>query len=279
MSGSCAPEGMGNKSFSECRLKRATVGLLGLGTIGLSVVQLLHGCSGLRIVGALVRCAGVRGDIHDFPIFHSLNDFLELRPDVVSEVAGQSALKAYGPTILRSQSDLVITSVSALADQEFFIELNAAASDSGRTVEIVAGAIGALDAIAAAAIGRLDRVTYLNRRPPDQLLPHLISYDFPAETEIFSGSAREAALRFPGNFNVAAALGLAGLGLDRTEVRVVVDPTVDTIHHEIVATGHFGQLSMSIANNVEGPESPSRLVAMSVVRALQSRSWAPIRIV
>ncbi len=102
-----------------------------------------------------------------------------------------------------------------------------------------------------------------------------MSYDAAAETEIFSGSAREAALRFPETLNAAAALGFAGLGLDRTEVRVVVDPTIDEINHEIVATGRFGRLSMSVAN----PESPSRLVAMSVVRALQSRSGAPIRIV
>ena len=266
---------MGDESSSECRSKRVTVGLLGLGSIGSSVVQLLHGGSGPRVVGALVRCPCVRGDIPDVPIVRSLNDLLELRPDVIVEVAGHSALKTYGPTILRSQSDLLIVSVGALADQDFFIELQAAASASGRTVEIVAGSIGALDAIAAAAVGGLDRVTYLVRRPPDELMPPVVSYNPSAETEIFSGSARDAALRFPENLNAAAALGFAGLGLDRTEVRVVVDPTVDGIHHEIVATGHFGQLNMSIAN----PESPSRLVAMSVVRALQSRSWAPKRIV
>ena len=96
-----------------------------------------------------------------------------------------------------------------------------------------------------------------------------------AETEVFSGSAREAALRFPENLNAAAALGFAGLGLDRTEVRIVVDPAVDRIHHEIAATGRFGRLGVNVAN----PESPSRLVAMSVARALESRWWAPLRVV
>ena len=243
---------MGDESYSECRSERVAVGLLGLGSIGLSVVQLLHGESGLRIVGALVRRPGVRGGIHEVPIVHSLNDLLDLRPDVIAEVAGQSALKTYGPTILRSRSDLVISSVGALADRDFLIELQAAAAATGRTLEIAAGAIGALDAIAAAALGGLDRVTYLVRRSADRPLPHVMSHDPPTEREIFSGSAREAALRFPENLNAAAALGFAGLGLDRTEVRVVVDPTVDGIHHEIVATGHFGQLNMSIAT----PESP-----------------------
>ena len=140
---------------------------------------------------------------------------------------------------------------------------------------IVAGAIGGLDAIAAASVDGLDKVAYLVRRPPDQPLPHLGSDNPKAETEVFSGFAREAALRFPENLNAAAALGFAGLGLDQTEVRVVVDPSVDRLHHEITATGRFGQLSVSVAN----PESPSRLVAMSVVRALESRAWAPLRVV
>ena len=259
--------------------KRATVGLLGLGAIGLSVVQLLSETSGPKVVGSLVRCPGVRANVHDIPIVYSLNELLDLRPDVVAEVAGHTALKTYGPAILRSHCDLVITSIGALADRAFFAELEEAAATTGRSVEIVAGAIGALDAIATAAVGRLDSVTYLARRPPDQSVLNVESVDPNAEMEIFSGSAREAALRYPDELNVAATLGLAGLGLDRTEVRVVVDPKVEVIHHEIGARGQFGELKLSIVNSGAGSGRPSRLVAMSVVRALQFRSGAPIRIV
>ena len=259
--------------------KRVAVGLLGLGAIGLSVVQLLSEKSGPRVVGSLVRRPGVRVNVPDVPIVYSLDELLDLRPEVVAEVAGHSALKTYGPAILRSQCDLVATSIGALADRAFFAELKEAAAATGRSVEIVAGAIGALDAIAAAAVGRLDGVTYLVRRPPDQSLLHVKSVDPNAETEIFSGSAREAALKYPDKLNVAATLGLAGLGLDRTEVRVLVDPNVEVIHHEIVAWGQFGELKLKIMNSDFGTGSPSRLVAMSVVRALQSRSGALIRIV
>ena len=274
-----AQQWVGNELNSESCSKRETVGLLGLGAIGLSVVQLLSETTGPRVVGGLVRRSGVRANVHDIPIVHSLSELLELRPDVVAEVAGHTALKTCGPAILRSHCDLVITSIGALADRAFFAELKEAAGATGRSVEIVAGAIGALDAIAAAAIGRLDSVAYLARRPPDQSLLHVESVDPDAETEVFSGSAREAALKYPDKLNVAAALGLAGLGLDRTEVRVVVDPRVEVNHHEIVARGQFGELKLNIANSDAGTGSPSRLVAMSVVRALQSRSRAPIRIV
>ena len=270
---------MDEGSFSECNSKHVTVGLLGLGSIGLSVVELLHGGSGVQIIGGLVRRHGKKKNQHNFPIVHSLNDLLELRPQVIAEVAGHSALKSYGPIILRSQIDLVITSVSALAEQNFFIKLQAAATATGRIVGIVAGAIGALDLISAAALGGLDKVTYLVRRPLEKKLLDLMSCNPPEETEIFYGSAREAALRFPEKLNVAAALGFAGLGLDKTKVRIIVDPKVDQIQHEIGAIGNFGKLNMSIMNNTVGPISPSRLVAMSVVRALKYRSWIPIRIV
>ena len=259
--------------------KCVTVGLVGLGAIGQSVVQFLREESGIRIAGVLVRRPGARDNPHGIRIVHSLDELLELRPDVIAELAGHSALKAYGPTILRSEIDLVITSVGALGDRDFFAALRAAATATGRSVAIVSGAIGALDAIDAASTGRLDRVTYLVRRPPDQYFPPIKSHDVQGGTEVFSGSAREAALRYPKILNVAAALGLAGIGLDRTQVSVIVDPDVETIQHEIAASGDFGELKVRIVKNKEELDSPSRLVAMSVVRALKSRSWAPLRIV
>ncbi len=85
-------------------------------------------------------------------------------------------------------------------------------------------------------------------------------------------------MRFPESVNVAAAVSLAGIGLDRTEVRVVADPTIDRNWHTVEVEGEFGWLRFEIAN-VPSDENPrtGRIVAMSVVPALRARS-APFRV-
>ena len=174
-------------------------------------------------------------------------DFLATRLDLVIEVAGHDALKAYAEDILRQGKDLLLISVGALADPHFEKRLYRAAHDYGRRVYLATGAIAGLDAISAAAVGGLESVTHSVRKPPAGLLP-------PEEVEaakasgvprvLYEGPAREAALRFPENVNVAAAVSLAGLGLDRTTVRVVADPTVIRNTHEIDVKGEFGELKM-----------------------------------
>src|SRR5215471_11382029 len=52
--------------------------------------------------------------------------------------------------------------------------------------------------------------------------------------ELFRGCAREGVLKFPENINVAAAVSLAGIGLDRTEVCVIADPALERNMHEVV---------------------------------------------
>src|SRR5207302_4936814 len=124
----------------------------------------------------------------------------------------------------------------------------AAASAGGAQVRIASGAIGGLDAIAAAAVGGLDRVTHVTRKPARTLLDPAEAARLEAGREIFRGTAREGALLFPESINVAAAISLAGIGLDRTEVCVIADPSVIRNQHEVTAEGAFGRLRFEIQN-------------------------------
>jgi aspartate dehydrogenase len=249
------------------------VGLIGLGAIGGRVVRTVRQdhSDGLDIVGALVRDVTPRSD--GVRLVGSIAELIALRPDVVVEAAGHEALRAHGPAILRAGIDLLAVSVGALADETLARELVAAAVAGGSRLRIVSGAIGGLDAIRAAAMGGLDRVTHTTRKPARALLPPDEAAALREPRELYRGPARDGVVRFPESVNVAAAVSLAGIGFDRTELVVIADPAIDRNRHEIVAEGAFGSLRFEVAN-VPTDENPrtGRLVAMSVVRALLDRT-------
>jgi aspartate dehydrogenase len=262
---------VGDRVSSLCMALR--VGLIGLGTIGSGVMRLLRADDDITIVGALVRRARVDSAV---PTVTRVDDLLALEPDVVVEVAGHEALRGHGPRVLRAGCDLIVLSVGALADPTLEADIMAAARIGRSRAMVAAGAIGGLDALGAAAVGGLERVTHTTRKPARALLPADEAASLREPRELFRGSAREGALRFPENINVAAAVSLAGIGLDRTEVCVVADPTLERNTHQVVAQGTFGELRFEI-RGIPSDENPrtGRIVAMSVVNALR-RLRAPL---
>jgi aspartate dehydrogenase len=77
---------------------------------------------------------------------------------------------------------------------------------------------------------------------------------------------------YPQNANVAAAVALAGLGFDATEVELVADPDAPGNIHEIVAEGVAGRLAIQLQGKASrtNPKT-SALAALSVARALLNR--------
>jgi aspartate dehydrogenase len=196
--------------------------------------------------------------------------------DLVVDCAGHSALQQYGADILGSGTSLLTVSLGALADAELFERLQAAAAASGARLHLASGAIGALDCLRAARVGKLDAVTYTGRKPPLawQGSPAAAKLDLGSMTGDaqvhFSGSARTAALEYPKNANVAAAVALAGIGFDATQVQLIADPGVSENIHELQASGEFGSFSFEIRGHAL-PDNPrsSALAAMSVISALE----------
>ena len=260
------------------------VGLIGFGAVGRRLAEAITAGEAGRceLVAVLVRTpekipADVRSGVGCL-VTNDAADFLATRMDLVVEVAGHDALKAYAEDVLRQGKDLLLISVGALADAAFQERVWRAAHDRGRRVYLATGAIAGLDAIASAAVGGLESVTHFVRKPPRGLLPPDEAADVERSgrpRELYAGPAREAALRFPENVNVAAAISLAGLGLDRTTVRVVADPTVERNTHEIEARGEFGDLRVVLRNiPTENPKT-GRLTAMSMIKALRNLT-APV---
>jgi aspartate dehydrogenase len=86
---------------------------------------------------------------------------------------------------------------------------------------------------------------------------------------LFEGSAREAAKLFPQNLNVAATIALAGVGMEHTQVSVIVDPAAQGNTHTVTATGSFGSITTQIKNR-PSPTNPktSWVVGLSMIAAI-----------
>jgi aspartate dehydrogenase len=94
---------------------------------------------------------------------------------------------------------------------------------------------------------------------------------------IFEGSARDACRGFPANVNVAAAVSLAGVGPDRTQMRIIADPTIDRNMHDVEVTGSFGRFVVHIENVPSQNPRTGVLVAQSIVATLRKLT-APIQV-
>lgn len=205
------------------------------------------------------------GAVNDLP-----NDI-----DIMIDCAGHTALASHGPDILAQGTDLITVSLGALADPKIAKTLEQAATQGRATLHLASGAIGALDCLSAARVGTLQSVTYKGRKPPKGWLGSaaeekldLMSLTQGPHTH-FEGTARDAALTYSKNANVAAAVALAGLGFDDTRVCLIADPSIEQNIHEITAKGDFGEFHFQISGN-SLPDNPrsSALAAMSVVAKL-----------
>jgi aspartate dehydrogenase len=255
-----------------------SVGLIGYGGIAQDVIAALHEFGdGVEIIAALCRAgraAKAAAALPGIPIVESLDALLARNPKPVAEVAGQNAVSEYGPAVLRRGIDLVVISVGALAEPKLLQSLKTAAQQGSSRILLPAGAIGGIDAIAAMRLGGLNTVRYRSRKPPaawrGSPAEKVADLDRLKErTVLYRGTAGEAALLYPQNANVAAAVALAGLGFDATEVELVADPAAPGNVHEIEAEGAAGRFAIQLLGTPSrsNPKT-SALAALSVARAL-----------
>ncbi len=251
------------------------IGLIGYGAIARALLQSITSSRlPIEVVGIVRKSAGVQGTgIHR--CCEGLDELLALKPDLIVECAGHEALAALGPRILAAGIDLLVASTGTLADPAIETALRGAAANARSRVLLVAGAVGGLDALGAARQAGLEEVRYVGRKPPGAWrgtaaeqqveLDHVTAGAVP----VFEGTARQAALRFPQNANVAAAIAFAGLGLDKTRVQLLADPAISGNLHRIEAQGAFGRFEIELFG-IPLPDNPrtSRLTVGSLARAL-----------
>jgi aspartate dehydrogenase len=125
----------------------------------------------------------------------------------------------------------------------------------------------------------------VSRKPPKSIAgaPYLVEKGIDISrlngpTKIFEGSAREGAHGFPANVNVAAALSLAGLGPDKTQLEIWADPAATRNIHTIDVDADSARFTMTIENvPSEGNPATGRITPLSVIAALRALT-APLRV-
>ena len=193
---------------------------------------------------------------------------------LVVEAASQAALRDLAPRVLERGLPLVALSVGALGDAGFLEEVTRLARARGGRLLVPSGAIGGLDAVRAAAEAGLDEVTLVTAKPPEGFGLK----DVAEARVLYEGPATEAVRLFPKNVNVAAALSLAGLGFERTRVRIVADPALAVNTHTIHVKGAFGQMTCRV-ENLPSPDNPasSHLASLAAL-ALVRRFVSPVQV-
>jgi aspartate dehydrogenase len=261
------------------------VAIAGFGAIGKIVAEHLagklhSGIDGLSLVAVSARDtrraeAALADFAHPVPVLPLAR--LGEVADIVVECAPAAVLREIAEPALAAGRTLIVLSCGALVDNFDLVEL---ARRQGGRILVPTGALLALDAVQATAVGDISRVHMITRKPPGGLAgaPYLvengISLDGLNEAKrVFNGTAREAARGFPANVNVAAALALAGIGPDRTTIEIWADPGVDRNIHRIEVEADAARLSFQIENvpSLENPRT-GRLTPLSVVALLRKLS-------
>jgi aspartate dehydrogenase len=260
------------------------IGIIGGGTIARLILEHIERgeVRDACVCAILGRSATSRGKAlaqrHGVPFATTLEELIETCPDVVVEAASHEAVRSHAEPLLARGIALIVLSGGALCDDALRTRLEAAARSSGALLYVPSGGIGGLDALKAACLAGVDEVTIAVTKPPAAWkgIPYVAALDVDLDAlreprVLFEGSARDGVPHFPANVNIAAVLSLAGIGFDRTRLKVVADPALEYNTHYIEVRGASGNISVRL-ENVPAPDNPKTawLACYSALAALNA---------
>ncbi|CAN7667142.1 aspartate dehydrogenase [Caballeronia sp. LjRoot34] len=265
-------------------MQETSVGLIGFGSIGRAIIDSWSRAPirNHRIQAVLVRSHQVedakdalgKGVVVTTDIF----EFLCVRPCLVIEAAGHTAVTQHAADVLKAGAKFVILSAGALANDPFREDILALAARSGGQIVIPVGAIAGIDGLLALRRLGLSHVRYTSTKPPVSWRGTVAEQQFDLDsltkpTTIFRGNAAEAAHFFPKNANLAATVAVAGLGFRDTEVELVADPSAPGNSGRIEASGAGSRLEVTVAGeqSASNPKTSS-ITGLSVLSYLENET-------
>ena len=212
----------------------------------------------------------------DFCITTNFDDLISSKPNLVVECAGHKAVAEHVEHVLLSGFDTVVISIGALSDTILYESLNKAARKGNSRLILPAGAVGGVDLLASLQkIGDLE-VSYRGIKPSSawagtSASSLLDSNNTSEKTIIFSGTAREAAQKYPKNANVAATIALAGAGFDETKTELIADPNATANIHEYSVDCPLASYTIRIeGKSLKGNAKTSATTVYSIMREISN---------
>ena len=266
------------------------IALLGAGTIArLALEHLKAGAlPSVEIAAVACRPGSERGArlAAEFGVAHlsGIDALRASRPEAVLEAASHDAVRESLVPLLDAGISVIVLSAGALADDALRARAEQAARKTRAQFYVPSGGIGGLDALKAACIAGVESVSIEVAKPPAAWrgIAYVETLGLALErlrqrTVLFEGPAREGVPHFPQNVNIAAVLSMAGIGFDRTRLRVVADPALRLNTHTIEVEGRSGRFRMML-ENVPSPENPKTawLACYSALAALRGLA-SPVR--
>lgn len=195
--------------------------------------------------------------------------------ELVIECASAASSWQIAKNVLTKRKDAMIMSVGGIAGH--YKELASLAKEHNVKVYIPSGAIAGIDALKAARAGGIKKVVLTTRKPPGSFKG--VEYvkqkgidlgRIHKDTVLFYGSAKAAVKLFPQNINVAAVLSIAGIGQEKTRVRIIASPGLKRNIHEIMIDSKAAIIKTCTQNlaHLDNPKT-SYLAVLSAVATLK----------
>jgi aspartate dehydrogenase len=266
------------------------IGIIGGGVIARLILEHLRRgeLAGFEVCAIVGRSEASRGKAlageHGVPFVTAVSALLACKPDVVVEAASHEAVRQFAAPLLTAGVPVIVLSGGALCDDTLRAELERLAARTGAALYVPSGGIGGLDALKAVCAAGADEVEIAVTKPPAAWkgIPYVerlgVDLDrMSGAVTLFDGTAREGVPHFPANVNIAAVLSLAGIGFDRTRLKVVADPALQFNTHYINIRGRTGSVALRF-ESVPSPDNPktAMLACYSALAALKAFA-SPVR--
>jgi len=257
------------------------IGIVGCGAIGGSLAkEIVQGLRESAVLSALYDICPEKSALLSRRLTKnsrlcvgSLEELIR-RSDLVIEASSAKASWQIASGSLARGRKVMVMSVGGIVGH--LEELFVLAAKHKAQAYFPSGAIAGVDGLKAANVAGIQRITLTTRKNPKAFAGvEYVARKFKLkglkkDKILFNGPAALAVKYFPQNINVAAVLGLAGVGMQKTRVRIIASPSVQKNIHEVLIESKAARI-FTRTENVLHPQNPktSYLAVLSAIATLK----------